>query len=139
MPRAPERKRAARKRPRIEPVREFIDQILRADEQAPRKQRHTAHRISERLRAERPECRVGESTVRGYVRGRKRELGLSGREVCVPQEYAWGGEAQVDWYEAVVELDGARQKLQFFALRSMAYIGAKFGSATATSWPSPSR
>jgi hypothetical protein len=30
------------------PVLEFIDEILRADQQAPRKQRHTAHRIWER-------------------------------------------------------------------------------------------
>jgi hypothetical protein len=32
-------------KPRPGPVVEFIDAILRTDQQAPRKQRHTAHRI----------------------------------------------------------------------------------------------
>ena len=26
------------------------------------------------------------------------------RETCVPQSYAWGGEAQMDWYEAYADL-----------------------------------
>ena len=58
--------------------------------------------------------------MRRYVQVRKRELGLSGREVFVPQSYELGQEAQVDWFEAVVKLDGERTKLQFFAMRSMA-------------------
>src|ERR1017187_4948559 len=41
----PERKLAARNKPRLGPVMEFIDEILREDQTAPRKQRHTAHRI----------------------------------------------------------------------------------------------
>jgi transposase len=51
---------------------------------------------------------------------RKRELGLSGREVFVPQSYQWGQEAQVDWFEATAKLGGERCVLQFFAMRSMA-------------------
>jgi uncharacterized repeat protein (TIGR03803 family) len=46
----PERKFPARTKPRLGPVIEFIDEILRTDQQAPRKQRHTAHRIWERIR-----------------------------------------------------------------------------------------
>jgi hypothetical protein len=42
----PERKRVKRERPAIGPVQPFIDAILEADRTAPRKQRHTAHRIS---------------------------------------------------------------------------------------------
>jgi len=38
----------------------------------------------------------------------------------VPQSYAWGSEAQVDWYEAVADLAGDRVKLQVFCMRSMA-------------------
>ena len=34
-----------RPRPTIEPIAAFIDGILEADRHAPRKQRHTAHRI----------------------------------------------------------------------------------------------
>lgn len=50
----PERKVATRLQPKLEPVKEFIDEILRADLQAPRKQRHTAQRIWQRIREERP-------------------------------------------------------------------------------------
>ena len=45
----PERKLTVRNKPRLGPVMEFIDETLRADEMAPRKQRHTAHRIWERI------------------------------------------------------------------------------------------
>jgi transposase-like protein len=45
----PERKRAERLQPRLEPVKAFIDGILEGDRQAPRKQRHTAHRIYMRI------------------------------------------------------------------------------------------
>jgi transposase len=127
----PERKRPVRMRPRLDQVRAFIDGILEADRQEPRKQRHTAHRIHERIGVELPSVIVAERTVRQYVRARKRELGLlgsSGRDVAVPQEYLWGVEAQVDWYEAVVEVAGQRQTAQVFALRSMA-SGAAFHRA----------
>src|SRR5438067_11364541 len=117
-----------RPRPRLEPVAAFIDGILEADRQAPRKQRHTAHRIHERLRQERAEHPIAESTVRQYVRERKAALGLLRRETFVPQSYAWGSEAQVDWYEAYADLGDERVKLQVFALRSMA-SGAAFHRA----------
>ena len=60
----PERMAAPRKRLKLEPVREFIDLILEADLQAPRKQRHTAHRIFCRLREERSSSEIAERTVR---------------------------------------------------------------------------
>ena len=59
---------------------------------------------------------------------RKIALGLLVRETCVPQSYAWGVEAQVDWYEAYADLAGERIKLQVFAMRSMA-SGAAFHCA----------
>ncbi len=40
-----ERPAARRARPRLGPVADFIDGILEGDQKAPRKQRHTAHRI----------------------------------------------------------------------------------------------
>jgi len=105
-------------------VVDFIDAILEANRKAPRKQRHTAHRIFVRITKERPEAQVGESTVRQYVRERKKALGLQARETFVPQSYDWGQEGQVDWYEAEVDLDGERQTMQVFTLRSMASGGA---------------
>jgi transposase len=119
---------APRPRPRLGPLVELIDGILEADRKAPRKQRHTAHRIWVRLGKEYPNFPVSESTVREYVRERKSALGLLARETFVPQSYAWGGEGQVDWYEAEAELGGERCKLQVFVLRSMA-SGAAFHRA----------
>jgi len=52
-----ERKRIERARPRLEPAIPFIDAILENDLNAPRKQRHTAHRVYDRLRARSPRSR----------------------------------------------------------------------------------
>jgi len=120
----PERKIPARSKPRLGPVVDFIDEILRADAHAPRKQRHTAHRIWQRIGEERPEVTVAEATVRRYVQFRKHELGTAERETFVPQTYDWGQEAQVDWYEAVAEVMGERRTVHVFSLRSMASGGA---------------
>jgi transposase len=122
------RKRPQRACPKLGLVKEFIDAILEADRKAPRKQRHTAHRIHQRLKAEIPHGDVSESTVRRYVGKRKREMGCAGRETFVPQSYAWGSEGQADWYEAEADLDGERCTLQVFSLRSMA-SGAAFHRA----------
>jgi transposase len=120
----PERKVPERSKPRLGPAMEFIDEILRSDQYAPRKQRHTAHRIWERIRQERPEASVAEATVRRYVQRRKQEFGVAVRETFVPQVYDWGSEAQVDWYEAVAEIAGERCRVWNFAMRSMASGGA---------------
>jgi len=106
----------------------FVDGILEGDRKAPRKQRHTAHRIWQRIQHELPECNIAERTVRQYVQQRKAELGLKAREAFVPQSYAWGAEAQVDFYEGHADLGGERVKLQVFAMRSMA-SGAAFHCA----------
>jgi len=120
----PKRKTPTRSNPKLGPVREFIDGILQSDQGAPRKQRHTAHRIWERIGREHPDSPVAEATVRRYVRRRKEELGLAARETFVPQSYDWGGEGQVDWYEAAVEFDDGRQTAHLFTMRSMAGGGA---------------
>ena len=70
-----ERKIAVREKPKLGPAITFINAILEADQKAPRKQRHTAHRIWGRLCEEMPELKVSESTVRKYVRERKLETG----------------------------------------------------------------
>lgn len=93
------RKQAKRTCPKRGPVKDFIDAILEADRKAPRKQRHTAHRIHHRLQAELPGSDVSESTVRRYVRLQQRELGWVARETVVPQSYGWGSEAKADFHE----------------------------------------
>jgi transposase len=122
------RKKTERRRWKMQAAAAFVDAILEADRKAPRKQRHTAHRMWERIRQELPDCQIGERTVRQYVQQRKIELGMRVRETYVPQSYAWGAEAQVDWYEAHADLGDERVKLQVFAMRSMA-SGAAFHCA----------
>ena len=118
------KRKPERPHPALGPLIEFIDGILAADRKAPRKQRHTAHRIYGRIREEMPGHAVSESSVRRYVSKRKPEMGGTSRETFVPQAYAWGVEAQVDWYEAYADLGGERRKMQVFSMRSMASGGA---------------
>jgi transposase len=122
------RRYPARAKPKLDAVAGFIDAVLEADRLAPRKQRHTARRLYRRILTEFPGSAVAESTVRNYVRGRRRELGLALRETFVPQSYCVGQEAQVDWYEAYADLGGERSRVQIFAMRSMA-SGAAFHRA----------
>ena len=124
----PERKVPDRASPQLALVKDFIDAILEADKKAPRKQRHTAHRIYVRLTQERTEHPIAERTVRQYVADWRRLHGASRTPVFVPQCYAPGGEAQVDWYEAYVQLDGERTKIQFLSVRS-SYSGAAYHRA----------
>lgn len=120
----PERKQPVRNRPSLGPVMEFIDAILISDVHAPRKQRHTARRIWQRIRGECPGACVSEATVRRYVQFRKQELGQAERDTFIPQVYDWGVEAQVDWYEAFAEIAGEMRKVYGFSMRSMASGGA---------------
>jgi transposase len=117
-----------RAKPKLDAVGAFIDQVLDEDRRAPRKQRHTARRIYHRVCQAFPDAAIAESTVRNHVRARKRQMGLLGCETFVPQSYTWGQEAQVDWYEAWVDLGDERTRVQVFAMRSMA-SGAAFHRA----------
>lgn len=122
------RKRTERPRFKLVAAVAFIDGILEADRKAPRKQRHTARRVWQRIQEELPDCKICQRTVRQYVHDRKRALGILERETYVPQSYDWGVEGQVDWYESYADLAGERVKLQVFAMRSMA-SGAAFHQA----------
>jgi transposase len=122
------RKKVERPRWKLGAAMALVEQILEADKKAPRKQRHTARRVWQRIQREIPNCQICERTVRQYVHDRKIALGLVVHETFVPQSYAWGVEAQVDWYEAYADLSGERTKLQVFSMRSMA-SGAAFHCA----------
>jgi transposase len=123
-----QRKKTERPAVKMAPAVSLIESILESDRKAPRKQRHTARRIYDRIRAEIPGCTPAERTVRQYVERRKQVFGLAEHETFVPQSYGWGVEAQVDWYEAYADLGGERIKLQVFSMRSMA-SGAAFHRA----------
>ena len=78
--------------------RQVIDEWLVADQDVPRKQRHTARRVWQRLVAEH-DAAVAELTVSRYVARRRAELGLDPVEVTVPQTHEPGAEAEVDFGE----------------------------------------
>lgn len=107
-------------------LRQVIDTWLLADQDAPRKQRHTARRIFHRL-ANEHDFQGGETTVRRYVRLRRRELFVP-KDTFVPRDHLPGHEAEVDWYEADVDFPTGRQRIQFFQMRAC-YSGREFHMA----------
>jgi transposase len=114
--------------PKLGPYRAVIDGWLQADRTAPHKQRHTARRIHQRLVDEHG-ADVAETTVRQYVRARKRAMGLVVSEVFVPQVHAPGMEAEVDWGEAEVVLAGVAVTVHLFVMRA-SFSGAVFCQAS---------
>jgi transposase len=119
---------ASRPAPKLGPYRAVIDAWLEADRVAPRKQRHTARRIHQRLVDEHG-VDVAEVTVRQYVGKRKRQLGWPVGEVFVPQVHAPGVEAEVDWGQAAVVLAGTLVTVHLFVMRA-SFSGAAFCQAS---------
>jgi len=124
----PKRSPASRPAPKLGAYRALIDAWLEGDRDAPRKQRHTAKRIWQRLVDEHG-VDVAETTVRDYVRARKRQLGWPVGEVFIPQVHDPGIEAEVDWGEAQVDLAGVRTKVHLFFMRA-SFSGAAFCQAS---------
>ena len=104
-------------RPRAKPVMDGVAPIVRQwleeDRTRPRKQRHTARRIWERLRDEHG-FRGGQSTVRQWVR----ENGRPPLDVVtLPLAHDPGAEAQFDFGEAQVEIAGEVRTVYIFCAR----------------------
>ena len=95
-------------KPKLGSLIPVIDAILAADVTAPPKQRHTAKRIFERLKAEHG-FGGGYTVVKDYVRLARSQA----RETFVPLAHA-PGHAQVDFGEAIGVIGGVRQKLHVF-------------------------
>jgi transposase len=99
-----------RPRPKLDPFTAVIDQILMDDADRPKKQRHTAKRIFERLRDEHG-FTGGYTIIADYVREQRQRS----QEVFVPLEHP-PGHAQVDFGEALTIIAGVERKIHFFAL-----------------------
>jgi transposase len=99
--------------PVMGPVAEVVKRWLEEDLQRPRKQRHTAKRIWERLVAEYG-FSGGQSTVRQWVR---RHRPTSTRAVTLPLAHDPGAGAQIDFGEATVRLAGRDTVVQLFCAR----------------------
>jgi transposase len=106
--------------PRPSPVmgrcQALIDQWLLEDQQRPAKQRHTAHRIYERLAGEPYHFTGAESTVRRFVRERKAALGLAQPAAFIPLEFGPGQDAQADFGEAQVIVAGQQVTVQYLVV-----------------------
>jgi len=98
------------KRPKLGPWLGVIDAILKDDKQRPAKQRHTAKRIFERLKAEHG-FTGGYTIVKDYVHTST----LRGQEMFVPLAHP-AGEAQVDFGEAMVFIAGVERKAHYLAM-----------------------
>jgi transposase len=119
-----------RPRPAIGLYAAVIDEWLLADRDVPRKQRHTARRIWQRLVAEHG-ASLAEVTVSRYVARRRAGLGLDKAEVTVPQAHPPGAEAEVDFGEFHASIAGTLLKLWMFVMR-LSYSGRAFHVAFAT-------
>ena len=125
----PDRKVPARAAPVREAVAGWIDEMLREDLAAPRKQRHTARRVFERL-ADEHDAQVSYSYVAKYVARRRAEITAQDRDGAaaaglagfVPQAREPGAEAEVDFGDVTVELAGQLSRCFLFAFR-LSYSG----------------
>ena len=116
------RTKKRRKKPKIDPVLPIIHQMLESDRQAPKKQRHTAVRIWDRLINE-ERFDGGYTIVKDAVRAWRQ----SQKEVFVPLSHP-PGEAQVDFGEATVKLAGEETKVALFVM-TLPYSGAIYMQA----------
>jgi len=113
----PARKDApVRAAPVLDRWKPVIDGWLEADREVPRKQRHTARRVWQRL-VEEHGAAVGESTVRRYVAEVRLRHELPLAQVMVPQHHPLGEEAEVDFGTSHVYLAGLLVEVQVFIMR----------------------
>lgn len=112
----PRKEPPTRLSPALGPWKPIIQAWLTEDLDAPRKQRHTARRIWQRL-VEECGADVGESTVRRYVKAARVELGVASAEVMVPQHHPLGAEAEVDFGQVSFFLDGVLVEGWMFVMR----------------------
>jgi transposase len=110
--------------PVLDPFRDIIDEWLANDKEQPKKQRHTAVRVYNRLKTEHG-FKGAETTVRRYVRQAKQRLGIDGRTVYIPSDPGAGVEAEVDWGGCRAIIGGKETRLKFFCMRSK-YSGKHF-------------
>src|SRR5665811_1837342 len=126
----PRKEYVARSRPATDQWSGVIDAWLIADKDAPRKQRHTARRVWQRLVAEHG-ATLSEVTVSRYVARRRVELDLVHTEVFIPQTHEPGAEAEVDFGEFYMTIAGQLLKVWMFVMR-LSHSGRAFHVAYGT-------
>jgi transposase len=111
----------SRAKPVAEQWRSRIEEILERDKGAPRKQRHTARRIFDRLVAE-AGYSGSERTLRRLVADIKNKPAA---KASIPLLFDPGRDGQVDFGESYADIAGQRLKLQGFEMR-LNYSRKKF-------------
>lgn len=115
------RQHQQRPKKKLGPYLGRIEQILKEDQLLPRKQRHTAKRIWERLQE------AGFTGGYTVVKEAVRELTQKNQEVFVPLIHR-PGEAQVDFGYALAKVNGVLRKVAFFVM-ALPYSDAVFVQA----------
>jgi transposase len=115
--RPPGYRRLRRQDRKIDAHRKWVCRILEGDPELPRKQRHSAKRIFERLKTER-------NYGGGYTGSKElvAEIQTIKREVFVPLSHR-PGEAQADFGHALINVRGTLKKCPFFVM-SLPYSDA---------------
>jgi transposase len=112
-------------RPRRAPVldawKERIDALWTEGQQLPRKQRYTARKIYQEV--QKAGYPGSEITISRYI-AQKRQASQD-KHAYLPLAFDPGQDAQVDWGEAVAEINGLRTAVQLFIMR-LNYSHARF-------------
>jgi transposase len=112
--------------PKLGPFKPIIDGILEADEQAPRKQRHTAAQIFRRLQGEHG-FTGGYDQVRRFVGQHRRDR----RETFIPLAHDPGQRLECDFGHIYVDFPDGRRQVPVF-ISAWSYSNCPFVLATPT-------
>jgi transposase len=96
-------------RPKIDPYLEHIARIIEEDKALPKKQRHSAKRIYERIKE------MGYEGEYAQVKEAVREINRLKQEVYMALDHD-PGEAQVDFGYALAKVGGVLRKVVFFVM-----------------------
>ncbi len=110
----------------VDPFKPVIDQILRADEDAPRKQRHTVAKVFRRLRDEH-DYPGSYERVRQYLRAK----GRSQRATFIPLDHDPGQRLEADFGHIHVDFPDGRRLVPVL-LTTWAYSNCPFAIALPT-------
>ncbi len=116
--------------PKLDPWKSNIDKWLMDDQNAPRKQRHTAIRVFDRLKNEFSDFNCSYRTVTTYVGVRRKELGVKNDVPHLPLIHH-AGECQGDFGAADFIENGVQKSGKYFVLEfpysNCAFAQLKYG------------
>ena len=119
--------------PKLDPFKKTIEKWLEGDLNAPRKQRHSAIRIYERLKSEFADFNCSYRSVCSYVKAAREKLDLRNDEIFLPLVH-YPGECQGDFGEAEFIENGVRKTGKYFVLdfpySNCAFAQLKYGENT---------